>query len=47
MVHAHADDRIGKPKLSTAGLKRRNAFVYETAARHGSNVTKALPIAQE
>jgi len=41
-VDPHASDRIGKLELSSAGLKKRNALVYETAARHGSQLVLTM-----
>lgn len=41
-VDPHTADRIGKLELTSAGLKRRNAFVLETAARYGSKVVLTM-----
>ena len=41
-VDCHAADRIGKLELSSAGLKRRNALMYETAARHGAKLVLTM-----
>ena len=41
-VDPHAADRIGRLELSTSGLKRRNAFVYDLAARSGAKLVVTL-----
>ena len=41
-VDPHAADRIGRLSLTTAGLKRRNALVYQLAASHGSKLVLTL-----
>ena len=38
----HEADAIGKLRLSSAGLKRRNKLVFETAAKHGSRLVVTL-----
>ena len=41
-VDGHVDDRIGRLKLTTAGLKRRNQLVYSLAAQHSSRLVVTM-----
>ena len=41
-VDVHESDRIGKLKLSSAGIKKRNALVYAAAARHGARLVVTM-----
>ena len=41
-VDPHLDDRIGRLQLTTAGLKKRNAIVYELAAKHACRLVLTM-----
>jgi hypothetical protein len=41
-VDPHEADAIGKLRLSSAGLKRRNKLVYDQAAAHGTRVVVTM-----
>ena len=41
-VDPHEADRIGRLELTSAGLKRRNAVVFDLAVRHGARLVLTL-----